>query len=94
MLSGCSFFIKNFFWSFKTPISPSVMWSHNLAKPLPPHIYDAINEYVSSLMKGADNTINRPEVEILALPCDGEAECAGGVDEMCDPILTDFTLCE
>ena len=43
---------------------------------------------------GPNNTINRPEVEILALPCDGEAECVGGLDEMCDPLLTDFQLCE
>ena len=43
---------------------------------------------------GPNNTINRPEVEILALPCDGEEECAGGVDEMCDPLLTKVQLCE
>jgi len=30
------------------------------------------------------NTINKPEVEILA----------GGVDEMCDPLLTRVQLCE
>ena len=43
---------------------------------------------------GPNNTINKPEVEILALPCDGEEECAGGVDEMCDPLLTRVQLCE
>ena len=41
------------------------------------------------------NKINKPEVEILALSCDGgQPECAGGVDEICDPILTRFQLCE
>ena len=42
---------------------------------------------------GPNNTINRPEVKILALSCDGEQECAGGVDEMCDPLLTRAQLC-
>ena len=44
---------------------------------------------------GPNNTINKPEVEILALPCDGgKPECAGGLDEMCDPLLTRAQLCE
>ena len=46
------------------------------------------------LFYGPNNNINKPEVEIVALPCDGEVECAGGVDEKCDPILTNFELCE
>ena len=44
---------------------------------------------------GPNNTIKKPEVEILALVCDGgEPECDGGVDEMCDPLLTRAQLCE
>ena len=43
---------------------------------------------------GPDNVINKPEVEILALTCDGVPECAGGVDEMCDPLLTRAQLCK
>ena len=44
---------------------------------------------------GPNNVINKPEVEIYALSCDGgEPECAGGVDEMCDPLLTRLQLCE
>ena len=44
---------------------------------------------------GPNNTINKPEVEILALACDGgQPECAGGVDEMCDPLMTRVQLCE
>ena len=44
---------------------------------------------------GPNNKINKPEVEILALPCDGgKPECAGGVDEMCGSILTRVKVCE
>ena len=44
---------------------------------------------------GPNNTINKPEVEILALSCDGgEPECYGDVDEMCDPILNRLELCK
>ena len=46
---------------------------------------------------GPGNKINKPEVEILALSCDGgQPECAGGVDEMCDDKmgLTTYQLCE
>ena len=44
---------------------------------------------------GPGNKINKPEVEIMALSCDGgQPECAGGVDEMCDPILNRVQLCE
>ena len=44
---------------------------------------------------GPNNTIEKPEVEILAHACDGgQPECAGGVDEMCDPLLTRAQLCE
>ena len=44
---------------------------------------------------GPGNKINKSEVEILALSCDGGLpECAGGVDEMCDPLLDRFGLCK
>ena len=44
---------------------------------------------------GPGNKINKPEVWILALSCDGgDPECYGGIDEMCDPLLNRLELCK